>query len=122
MVTIDLRRVVADQGRWVGVSDPGVGLAKAIAAIRDELQQAQREGRGQSPSFAVGKVVVELGGELKATGGAGAGVKFWVVNVDAKGERSAAATHKVTVELIPKGPDGDSFDVHSQSPNGPTPE
>ena len=48
---------------------------------------------------------------LKTTGGVGAGVKFWVVNVDAKGERSAAATHKVSVELIPIGKDGASFDV-----------
>jgi len=33
------------------VSGPSVGAAEAIAAIREELRQAQREGRGQSPSF-----------------------------------------------------------------------
>lgn len=100
--------------------DPGVGLAAAIEAVRQELAQAQAAGQQQSPRFTVGKVVVELGGELKTTGGGGAGVKFWVVNVDAKGERSAAATHKVSVELIPHGLDGAPIDVADGSKFGPT--
>lgn len=92
------------------MSEPGVALAEAIAAVRAELVQAQQHGRGEALSFTVGKVVIELTGEIKTTGGGAAGVKFWVVSVDAKGERSAAAAHKVTVELIPHGPDG-SWDV-----------
>jgi hypothetical protein len=80
-------------------------LAEAIEAVRTELLEAQQTGRLEALRFSVGKVVVELGGELKTTGGVGAGVKFWVVSVDAKGERSSAATHRVSVELIPTDKD-----------------
>jgi len=101
---------------------PGVGLATAIEAVREELIAAQDEGKGKALSFTVGNVTVELAGELRTTGGAGVGVKFWVVNVDAKGERSSAATHKVSVELIPVGPDGKPWSVHDRRSAGPTPK
>jgi hypothetical protein len=100
------------------MSDPGVGLATAIDAVRDELIAAQEAGRDDPLRFSVGKVVIELSGELKTTGGAGAGVKFLVVNVDAKGERSSSASHKVTVELVPTDKD---FNINDHSVDGPTP-
>ena len=102
------------------VSEPGVGLAEAIDAVRAELLAAQRSGRAEALRFSVGKVVVELGGELKTTGGGGAGVKFWVVSVDTKGERSSSATHKVSVELIPTDKDFAVTDASAQERSGPT--
>ena len=101
------------------MTDPGVGLAEAIGAIREELIAARDEGQGKALSFTVGRVSVELGGELRSTAGAGGGVKFWVVNVDAKGERSSAATHRISIELLPTGPGGVSFTVHDSTTDGP---
>jgi hypothetical protein len=93
------------------VSDPGVGLADAIAAVRSDLIAAQRDGLAKDLTFGVGKVTVELGGEIRTTAGGGAGVKFWVVTVDAKGEHSSNVTHKITVELSPQKSDGTPWKV-----------
>jgi hypothetical protein len=38
-------------------------------------------------------------------------VKFWVLTADAKADRTAGAGHKVSIELITQGPDGESFTV-----------
>jgi hypothetical protein len=93
------------------LSEPGVGLAEAIGAVRSDLIAAQREGLGKDLTFGVGKVTVELGGEIRTAAGGRAGVKFWVVMVDAKGERSSNVTHKITVELSPQKPDGTPWKV-----------
>ncbi|SDH91815.1 hypothetical protein SAMN05192558_103313 [Actinokineospora alba] len=89
----------------------GVDLASAIEAVRAGLVEAQRAGQGKPLSFAVGKVEIEFGGEVKTVVGGGGGVKFWVVSVDGKGERSSAATHKVRVELTPQDAEGRSWRV-----------
>jgi hypothetical protein len=65
-------------------------------------------------TFKVGKVSVEFSGELKSVRGGGGGVKFWVVSAGAKLEGTRGAGHKVTIELIPQGPDGEGFLVADQ--------
>ena len=92
-----------------------VELSDAIGIVREQLVTAQLAGRqvvaGRVLSFAVGKVSIEFVGEVKKISGASGGVKFWVFTADAKAERSTAATHKVTIELIPQTRDGASFIV-----------
>jgi len=92
-----------------------VELSDAIEVVREQLVTAQLAGgravAGRKLTFAVGKVSIEFSGEVKRVGGAGGGVKFWVLTADAKAERSTSAAHKVTVELIPQTPDGASFVV-----------
>jgi hypothetical protein len=99
----------------VGEDDGLVELSDAIGVVREQLIAAQAAGRrtvaGQVLTFAVGKVSIEFSGEVKKTGGGSGGVKFWVVTAEAKAERSSAAFHKVTVELIPLTRDGESFKV-----------
>ena len=90
-----------------------VDLAAAIGVIRAQLIRAQEERDDAELSFAVGKVEIELGGELKWVSGAGGGIKFWVASVDAKGERSSSATHKVKIELLPVDSKGTSWRVAS---------
>lgn len=113
--------IMGDERSGGVVGEPDVDLAEAIEAVRAELIEAQRDGRGKALSFMVGRVVIELSGEIKTTGSAGVGAKFWVVSVDAKGERSAAASHKVTVELIPESADGSSWKVQGGG-SAPTPD
>ena len=99
-------------------------LSEAIEAVREQLIKAQGAGRRSGTAgeltFVVGKVSVEFAGEVSKTVGVGGGVKFWVVNADAKGERASGASQKVTVELIPQSPDGTSYQV-SDGVNAPPP-
>ena len=93
-----------------------VELSDAIGVVREQLVTAQLAGRrvvaGRVLTFAVGKVTVEFSGEVKKVVGGSGGVKFWVVTADAKAERSTGAGHKVSIELIPRNPDGTSFIVN----------
>lgn len=102
--------------------DPGsADLASAIAALRGQLLDAQRAGEGQGVSFGVGKVEVEFTVESKTTGTAGGGVKFWVVNADAKLDHARGSTHKIKVELLPTAPDGQTLKVAKANSSGPPP-
>jgi NTP-dependent ternary system trypsin peptidase co-occuring protein len=93
--------------------DGSIELSDAIGVVREQLVAAQLAGRrvvaGRALSFAVGKVSLEFTGEVKKVAGGGGGVKFWVFTADAKVERTSGVAQKVTVELIPQGPDGESF-------------
>ncbi len=99
----------------VSVGVESVELSEAIGVVREQLIKAQKAGRTSEAAndliFAVGKVTVEFTGEVSKTVGAGGGIRFWVVNADAKGERGSGASQKVTVELIPQSPDGASYQV-----------
>lgn len=125
---------------WRVAEDPAVvdglvELSGAIGLVREQLVAAQLAGRrvvaGRVLTFAVGKVVLEFTGEIKTTVGGGGGVKFWVLTADAKAERASGAGHKVSIELIPQGPDGQSFIVadgvdtppgyHDTAPGGTPP-
>ncbi|MGH3612435.1 MAG: trypco2 family protein [Pseudonocardia sp.] len=104
--------------------DDLVELSDAIGVVREQLVAAQLAGRrvvaGRVLTFGVGKVSVEFSGELRTVRGGGGGVKFWVLSADAKAERATGAGHKVTVELIPRGPDGETF-VIADDIDGPPP-
>jgi len=117
---------VAGGGTGVGVSEDGlVELSDVIGVVREQLIAAQTVSRrsvaGQVLTFAVGKVVIEFAGEVKKVAGGLGGVKFWVVAVDAKGECTSGASHKVTVELVAQTAQGASFvvadDVDAPPPN-----
>jgi Trypsin-co-occurring domain 2 len=109
------------------VGDNGlVALSDAIGIVREQLVSAQLAGRrvvaGRVLTFAVGKVVIEFAGEVKKVVGGSGGLKFWIITADAKAERSTGATHRVSIELIPQGPDGDSFVVADGVDTHPTPQ
>ena len=88
-------------------------LADAIGLVRQQLVEAQLEGRrvvaGKVVTFAVGKVTLELTGEIKKTAGGSGEAKFWVLTANAKAERTAGTGHKITIELVPQGKDGETF-------------
>lgn len=103
--------------------DRSIELTDAIAAVRQQLVAAQLAGRqvvaGRVLTFAVGKVELELSGEIKWVAGGGAGAKFWVLSADTKVERSSGHVHKIRVELIPEGPDGETFHVSGELDSPP---
>lgn len=98
------------------MSAESVELAEAIQAVREQLIAAQaagrRSGAADELTFGVGTVSIEFTGQVTKTAGASGGVKFWVVNAEAKGEHATSASQKVTVQLTPVSPDGTDFRVN----------
>ncbi|MYR59556.1 hypothetical protein GTY54_26075 [Streptomyces sp. SID625] len=74
-------------------------LSEAIRAVRTGLTTAQQDGTDASIRFTVKEIVLDLGIEIRKTAAAGGGVKAFVVSGEARGERSAATTHRLTVTL-----------------------
>lgn len=76
-----------------------VGLAKVLAALRDELAAAQDAGAGHQFRFEITDAEVELLVEVDVEGGAEAGVAFGVVSVKAGGQVSRADRHRLRLKL-----------------------
>ena len=81
--------------------DAQIPLSSAIRALRRELVDAVKEGEEQEVKFALGPIELELQVEVSATGGGEAGIKFWVISVGGKGERTSARTQTVRISLTP---------------------
>jgi sugar/nucleoside kinase (ribokinase family) len=78
-----------------------VELAKAIKSLRRELMDAMKDGAEEDLRFGLGPIEVEF--ELAATSSreANAGVKFYVVDIGAKGASGMTATHRIKLNLVP---------------------
>ncbi|MFB7506417.1 trypco2 family protein [Streptomyces broussonetiae] len=74
-------------------------LSEAIKAVRAGLAAAQQDGADAAIRFTVKEIVLNLGIEIRKTAAASGGVKAFVVSGEARGERSAATTHRLTVTL-----------------------
>lgn len=83
----------------MAVSSDGIGLAEAIAALRDELLQARAKGAGSDVQLPVESMTVEL--TVTATRSAEGRAGFKVPIVDAElgggGSRQRADEQRVTV-------------------------
>lgn len=80
--------------------DP-IPLATAIRVLRQQLQDAVREGTGEELRFALGSVELELRVQVAHEGGGEAGIKFSLVTIGAKASSSSQATHTVRLSLTP---------------------
>ncbi len=86
----------------MGVSDAGIDLADAVAAVRDQLMEAAARGVGERIGFVVGPIQLEFTVELRKDATAKAGVRAWVFTADASVGASSVRTHKVALTLTPK--------------------
>ncbi|GAA1151773.1 hypothetical protein F4556_004013 [Kitasatospora gansuensis] len=86
--------------------DTGIELADAIEVVREQLAEAVARGEGEAIRFGVDSVVVEFGVELKRDAKVKGGVKAWVFSADTEAGIARQRTHRITVTLTPKGPDG----------------
>jgi hypothetical protein len=92
-----------------------IALSEMLTQLRKDLLKTQQEGGGSDLKFQIEDIEIEL--QLATTKGdvAGAGVKFWVFNADAKIDTSEAKTQKLKLKLKPVGPDGDQpVKIHSK--------
>jgi hypothetical protein len=105
-------------------STEGLELADAIGLVRQQLVKAQLEGRrvvaGRVATFTVGRVTLELTGEIKKTIGGSGEAKFWVLTAGGRSERAMGVGHKIAIELVPQGKDGETF-VIAEGSDAPPP-
>jgi hypothetical protein len=92
---------------------PAVPLANAIADLRAELLKALQEGAGKDLQFRLKPIELELKLAITAGGEGNAGIKFWVVELGAKGSYQNETTHTLKLTLEPVGPDGGDVKISS---------
>ena len=83
-----------------------IPLADMLIELRGELDKAQREGDGKHLRFRVESIDLELQITASTSGEMGGGIKFWVVNGDAKGKIEEGAVQKLHLKLNPIAVDG----------------
>lgn len=76
-----------------------VGLAEALAVVRDELGAAQDAVQGQQLQFRVLEVEMEFGVELRSEGGADGKLALGVVTAGGSGKLARADVHRLRVRL-----------------------
>ena len=102
------------------ISDQNLGLAQAIAMIRNELQQAQSERSKGDVKFTVGPVEIELIVDIEKTGGGEASIKVLsFASLGAKGGVSRTDTNRLTFTLTPSTAMGEPFEVGSAAVTRP---
>jgi hypothetical protein len=92
---------------------PAVPLANAIADLRAELLKALQEGAGKDLQFRLRPIELELKLAITASGEGNAGIKFWVVELGAKGSYQNETTHTLKLTLEPVGPGGGDVKISS---------
>lgn len=92
-----------------------MGLAEAVQALRMELTAAMTAGQGERVRFELGTVEMEFLLEMSKEQGLEGGVKFWVVTLGGKSSTTSGLTHRVTLQLTPKGPTGEPLGLISDT-------
>jgi Trypsin-co-occurring domain 2 len=83
----------------VGVG--GVELASVVRQLRAELNEALADARGERLRFELGPVEMSLSVTVGREGGAGAKVRFWVIEAGADARVSREAVQEIKLVLTP---------------------
>jgi hypothetical protein len=94
-----------------GSGESWLDLADALDLLRDQIVEAQQRAAGHPLRFVMGPVTVELEVELERSGALSGGLRFGVVSVDGRGERSNRSAHRVTVTLTPRLDGGADIEI-----------
>ncbi|MEU1485617.1 trypco2 family protein [Streptomyces sp. NPDC005752] len=78
-----------------------IELASVIRDLRDELEQAIGVAEGAALRFELGTIELEVSVALERSGGAGAKVRFWVVESGAEAKTAHTGTQRITLALKP---------------------
>ncbi|MFE5898657.1 MULTISPECIES: trypco2 family protein [unclassified Streptomyces] len=79
-----------------------IGLAEAVQQLRAELEAAMSEGAESQLRFELGPIELEFQVDLRRTGGVDGSLRWGVVSLGGKKERSSGSGHRVTLVLNPK--------------------
>ena len=94
-----------------------IELPTMLGRLREDLLKTQTEGKGSDLQFRIEDIEIEL--QIVATegGSGGGGVKFWVLNADAKINASEVKTQKLKLKLKPiDQKTGTNMDVGRRGP------
>jgi Trypsin-co-occurring domain 2 len=80
----------------------GVPVAKAIEALRSELETAMDAGKDSKLRFEATAIDLELQATVTLGTDAEAGAKWWLVNASARGSAQRATTQIIKLTLTPK--------------------
>ncbi|MGW6980508.1 trypco2 family protein [Streptomyces sp. NPDC054932] len=98
-----------------------IGLADAVAAIREELQTATANGAGQELQFTVGPVNLEFTVVLRTDATVKSGFRAWVVSADAEAGLGRERTQHIALTLTPHTADGRDISVRGSWGRPPSP-
>lgn len=97
-----------------------IGIAEAIAAVREELATAVDQGADATFQFPIDGVELEFQVGVTTEGETGGKARFWVLEWGASGSHSRESTHRVKVTLgAPVGSDGNVVKVSRRSTDLP---
>jgi hypothetical protein len=85
------------------MDDNKMPLADFVAALREELEEARRQGAKQGLRFDVGPIELELETVATREASAKAGVRFWVVEAGGEGTATSGTTTRLKLVLSPVG-------------------
>jgi hypothetical protein len=102
-----VQRGAAPQENLVATKE-GIGLAKFVQHLREEVRSAITEGREDTLRFLVKSIEVELEVAVEEETSGGGGLKFWVVSAEGKAADKHAVRQKIKLQLEPvEGGTGD---------------
>lgn len=78
-----------------------VGVAQAVASLREELAAAHAEMDRTGVYFEMGPVEIEFTVEVGRDAGADLGVRVWVVSIGGSGSVSTGSTNRMKFTLTP---------------------
>lgn len=90
---------------------PMIPLSDVVRELRSELLAAMKQGKGEALRFKLKPVEMEFTVGVTGSIGGKAGIKFWVLDVEANAKRDSSATHKIKLVLEPVGEDGREPDL-----------
>lgn len=79
-----------------------IELAEVISELRRELDQAINAGHGERLRFELGPVELEATIGVDRQGGAGAKVRFWVIDLNGDKRASSSSTQRIKLTLQPR--------------------
>src|SRR5262245_25387497 len=91
-----------------------IPLSDLISELRNELATAKSQGQGSDFRLQVEEAEIELQVVVTREDGVSGGVKFWVVNAEAKDNYSDATTQKIKLKLKVLDSAGKTVDIRSE--------
>lgn len=104
------------ENRLSEVQDSGLGLAEAIALLREELNKARMTDAAADLQLPIASITVELSLTAGWVAGGKAGFKVPFIEVGAEGTKKSDTGHKVTITFeAPTDQDGRRISVRDES-------
>jgi hypothetical protein len=79
-----------------------IELSEVIRELRQEMQEAIAAGTDKPLRFELGPIELEASVAVERQGGAGAKVRFWVIELGGEAKATHASTQRIKLSLQPR--------------------